>query len=313
MAALLLIALATVACITPEAMGKMRGLQPDRMVTSPVPPQIAEAVAKAKTFGASLAGALAVLLGYLCWYRATQGESWVRLLGTYLGGLLVCAYVIASTGRALGIDQLMLKAGLELGEQFRPATREPLRGWSDGVRATGELVESLQEVTSGGLNREDDANLTAIAVAGFYASQVGALWLFINGAAVWLMALTLQVALAWLLAFYWVLTPLVAPTVILPSTRGIFIGWAKAYGSLCLWPCLFGIMERIADSLPWALFFGVIDTKTLNPILLADAVTQGVAMMFIGNLVFFFVYLAVPVAAWKLVNAVGQPFRGALG
>ena len=108
-------------------------------------------------------------------------------------------------------------------------------------------------------------------------------------------------------------TLLLAPTVILPSTRGIFLGWVKAYGSLCLWPCLFGIMERIADSLPWALFFGVIDTKTLNPIILADAVTQGVAMMFIGNLVFFFVYLAVPVAAWKLVNAVGQPFRGALG
>lgn len=83
---------------------------------------------------------------------------------------------------------------------------------------------------------------------------------------------------------------------ILPSTRGIFHGWVKAYASFCLWPCLFGIMERISDALPWATFFAGVRTGSTAPLALADAATQGAAMLLIGNVVFFFAYLSVPVA-----------------
>ena len=50
------------------------------------------------------------------------------------------------------------------------------------------------------------------------------------------MKMVMQVSYAWLVAFYWMLTPLVAPMAIVPQTCGVFLGWLKTYVSVALWP-----------------------------------------------------------------------------
>lgn len=311
--ALAIAVLACSGCIAPEALGRMKGVGAEQMLAAP---SVREAVAKGRTIGSGLAGSLTVLLGFVCWRKATEGESWVRLIQGYLGPTVACAYVIGFIGNeTLGIDQWMLKGGLELGREFEPPS--PFRHWADGVRLVGTSIQRLQQaVASGDLSAgpQSDEDLAAEAVAVHYASPIGAGWLFWNGVGVWAMALILQLAHAWLIAFYWILTPIVAPTIILPSTRGIFVGWLKAYGSLCLWPALFAIMERVGDALPWATFFANAQVGGQGSLTeLVKSVTQGAAMMTIGNILFFFAYLSVPVAAYGLVNAVGRPFRGAIG
>lgn len=311
-----LLALASAGCITPEAMGRMRGLRADSLMKAP---QITEVAGKARRFGISLAGALTVLLGFSWWHRTMhggeggQGVTFTRPLVGYTAPIIACAYILATTGKPAGIDQLLLDAGLKLGDELHPGTREPLRAWTDMVSTVGRLTQKLF-VLSDPRNRPGSQETTpeertAMAVAGFYGEPFGANLLFLNGVAVWFMALMAQAALAWLLAFYFALGPLLAPTLILPSTQGIFIGWLKAYVSLCLWPGLFGIMERIFDALPWATFFST-SVDSVDLLTAADAVTQGMGMMFLGNLLFFFAYLSVPFAAYGLVGAASRPFRG---
>lgn len=310
------LALASAGCITPEAMGRMRGLRADALMKAP---QVTEVAGKTRRFGISLAGALTILFGFCWWHRTMhgveggQGVTLTRPLIGYLAPIIACAYVLATTGKPLGIDQLALDAGLKLGDELHPGTREPLRAWSDMVSTVGRLTQRLFVLSDPrsrtGTQETTPEERTATAVAGFYGEPLGANLLFLNGVAVWFMALMAQASLAWLLAFYFAIGPLLAPTLILPSTRGIFIGWLKAYISLCLWPGLFGIMERIFDALPWASFFSM-NVDSVNLFTAADAVTQGMGMMLLGNLLFFFAYLSVPAAAYGLVSAASRPFRG---
>ena len=68
-----------------------------------------------------------------------------------------------------------------------------------------------------------------------------------NAIAIYLMKMVMQVSYAWLISFYWMLTPLVAPMVILPQTRSVFLGWLKTYVSVALWPMFFAFAERLAS------------------------------------------------------------------
>ena len=72
------------------------------------------------------------------------------------------------------------------------------------------------------------------------------------------MKMVMQVSYAWLISFYWMLTPMVAPMVILPQTRGVFLGWLKTYVTVALWPMFFAFAERLALAIPWSAWLGAV-------------------------------------------------------
>ena len=74
---------------------------------------------------------------------------------------------------------------------------------------------------------------------------------------------------------------------------------------------VFGALELVNQGIPFAFFFkGVKEAGTASDVtVVVGAVAQGTFMMLVCNVVFFFVYLGVPVATVLLVNASGKPFR----
>ena len=135
-------------------------------------------------------------------------------------------------------------------------------------------------------------------------------WL-IGGGETWpfhIMKMVMQVSYAWLISFYWMLTPIVAPMVILPQTRGVFVGWLKTYVSVALWPMFFAFTERLALAIPWTVWMhssqgaqGTLD--------IATSIAQGQIMLLVFNITFFFVYLSIPIASHLIVSGASRPFR----
>ena len=153
--------------------------------------------------------------------------------------------------------------------------------------------------------------LAAQAVAEWHTSWVGALLDWINSVGVLFMKMMLQVSHAWLVAFYTMIGPLAAMCLMTPWTRRIFWGYCRTYLSICLWPFLFAVAERVAQAVPFGYMFAVVRTAgtTSDPWIAAAAVGRGGIMMLVCNVLFFFVYLGIPLAAARLVNAAGVPFR----
>jgi hypothetical protein len=130
----------------------------------------------------------------------------------------------------------------------------------------------------------------------------------LNAIAIYIMKMVMQVSYAWLISFYWMMTPIVAPLVILPQTRGIFLGWLKAYVSVAMWPMLFAFAERLAIAIPWSAWLGVRDGLT-DAFEITASIAQGEFMLLIFNITFFFVYLSIPIASYLIVAGASRPFR----
>ena len=131
---------------------------------------------------------------------------------------------------------------------------------------------------------------------------VAVLGIVVNAVAIHVVKLVLQTSYVFLVAFYWALTPLVAPMAILPQTRHVFRGWVQSYVSVSLWPLFMAIVERLAAAIPWADWMGI---NGLDVGDYAGAVThwaQGQFMLLVLNLVFLLVYVAIPVVSAKLVS-----------
>src|SRR5207247_6534702 len=86
-----------------------------------------------------------------------------------------------------------------------------------------------------------------------------ALLVALNGIGIYIMKMVMQVSYAWLISFYWMATPIVAPMVILPQTRGVFLGWLRTYVSVALWPMFFAFAERLGLAIPWSPRMGQLD------------------------------------------------------
>lgn len=112
-------------------------------------------------------------------------------------------------------------------------------------------------------------------------------------------------------AFYQMVGPLVVPFVILPQTRHVFIGWLRTFIALSLWPSLFALAERLAVAVPYSTWIGT-DGYTGGLISGIEVIMLGQFMFLVLNVVFFFVYLGIPVAAHLLVSGAARPFRGVL-
>jgi hypothetical protein len=96
--------------------------------------------------------------------------------------------------------------------------------------------------------------------------------------------------------------------VILPQTRGVFLGWLRTYVSVALWPMFFAFAERLALAIPWSAWIGAAQSSTGAWDTIVN-ITQGQIMMLIFNITFFFVFLSIPIASYLIVSGASRPFR----
>jgi hypothetical protein len=312
-----LAAMLSAACLTPRALGRMQGLQAENLIKAP---EVGRAIDNARALGGTMAGTLAICYALYAGLLTSQGAGGEKggaggHVRSFLYGLVAAAYVIGTVGNPrFGVDRWIREMGRSLGDTMKPSTT-PL---GEYLQATSLLSTNVKELARRvGLGEAvattPEEMATAQAVAHWSMSLPGTALMVVNGTAIWFMAAILQSVHSWLVAFYTVLLPLVAPCLVLPWTRRIFYGWVRAYVSLCLWPMMFGICEIVVASVKWGAFLGVAqNARGASLGRLAEDIVAAQGALVTTNVLFLFVYLSVPVASYMLVNAAGRPFRGSL-
>jgi hypothetical protein len=288
-------ALGSTAC-TPEILGRVNAIDLKQILANP---DLQNAVTVGRHLGQVMGGALTVILCFVCWYRATAGSPWVSVLKEYLLGTMVCVYVLASIGTPIGLDQWIYQAGQALGEMFAPRGGYLLAAHDHAV---AQNVKYLVELQGAAPETPGEVKQFLQAVAFVLIQPSAVLGIVVNAVAIHFIKLVLEATYVFLVAFYWILTPIVAPTAVLPQTRHVFRGWVQSYVSVSLWPFFMGIVERIAADIPWGDWMG---TAGLDLNDYAGAVThwgQGQFMLLVLNVVFILVYLSIPVVSAKIVS-----------
>jgi hypothetical protein len=267
---------------------------------------VTSAVQQAVALGFELASAFVVLLGFHCWYRAQHGDPWISLLKDYLGGTVVCIVLLETMRSGTGPVDWILKAGLALGETFSPGPHA-LDVLNQVVNRYGQIVLNVVQNPAAAL---PSAPYRFVEAWQYYMSfPLVAAAVAANATGIFVMRLILHVAFVWLVAFYRMMGPLAVPFVILPQTRHVFVGWLRTLVSISLWPWLFALAERLAVAIPYSTWIGT-DTYAGDLVSGINVIVQGQLMFLALNVVFFFVYLGLPVAAHLLVSGAGRPFRG---
>jgi hypothetical protein len=301
--ALLIVALAllSVGC-TADILGRMKGFDVQQIVLSQ---PVIEAVARGRNIGRIAAGVETLLLAFYCWYRIQVGAPWISIGKDWLLGVVSCAYILTTVGTPAGVARWIWNLGVALGELFNPGGGFLMENYDKAVGEHAEQVLYLKKVAP--LLGDDQRRLVETVLWSFSSPfMAGVVWL--NAVGIYLMKMIVQVSYAWLISFYWMLTPLVAPMVILPQTRGVFVGWLKAYISVTLWPVFFAFAERLAIAIPWSAWLGSFDSAS-DVWDIASAFAQGELMLLIFNVTFFFVYLSIPIASYMIVSGASRPFR----
>jgi len=301
LAAILILALLSTGC-TADILGRMKGFDVMQIIRSA---PVAEAVQKGKSIGGVLAGIEALILAFVCWYRIHAGGHWLSITKDWFFGILACAFILTSAGTAAGFEQWIWRVGVYLGEQFNPGQGFLMENFNKAVGQHSELILKLQQIVP---NLDSETQRMVEAVTWQFSSPFAAGFVGINAIAIYLMKMVMQVSYAWLISFYWMLTPLVAPMVILPQTRSVFLGWLKTYVSVALWPMFFAFAERLALAIPWSAWIGEFD-GAVSSWDMATGWFQGELMLMIFNVAFFFVYLSIPVASYLIVSGASRPFR----
>ena len=287
---------------TADVLGRMKGFDVMMIIQSA---PIVEAVNKARGVGRTLAGIEAVILAFVCWYRIHTGAPWVSVAKDWFVGILVCAFILATVGTMAGLERWIWNVGVYLGQLFTPAKGFLMENFDKAIGAHASQILELQNAAP---NMKADESRAIEAIAWQFSSPFVAGFVGVNAIAIYLMKMIVQVSYAWLISFYWMLTPLVAPMVILPQTRGVFVGWLKTYISVALWPMFFAFAERLALAIPWSAWIGYGDTSS-DFWALAVGVFQSEFMLIVFNVTFFFVYLSIPVASHLIVSGASRPFR----
>ena len=288
---------------TADVLGRLRGFDVLQIIQSG---PVVEAVGKAKNTGRVLAGIEALLLVFVCWYRIHIGAPWLSVTKDLFLGIFVCAYILTTAGTAAGLERWLWDVGVYLGQQFNPNGGFLMANFDKAIGRHAQQILEIQAGAVPNMKAEDSRALEAVAwqfSSPFTAGLVG-----LNAIAIYLMKMVMQVSYAWLVSFYWMLAPLVAPMVILPATRSVFLGWLKAYVSVALWPLFFAFAERLALAIPWSAWIGSGDGAVDGWELLTNIV-QGEFMLAVFNILFFFVYLSIPIASYLIVSGASRPFR----
>ena len=301
LAVVIIMAVLSTGC-TADVLGRVKGFDVLQIITSG---PVAEAVAKAKNTGSVLAGIEALLLAFVCWYRIHTGAAWLSVAKEWFLGIFVCAYVLTTAGTAAGLERWIWDVGVYLGREFNPNGGFLMANFDKAVGQHAQQILSLQAGPAPNMRAEDSRALEAVAwqfSSPFVAGFVG-----VNAIAIYLMKMVMQVSYAWLVSFYWMLAPLVAPMVILPATRSVFLGWLKTYISVAFWPLFFAFAERLALAIPWSAWLGYGDG--VDGWELLTNVVQAEFMLAVFNILFFFVYLSIPIASYLIVSGASRPFR----
>lgn len=301
LAVVVFLALASTGC-TADILGRMRGFDVLQIINSQ---PVLEAVARGKSIGSVLAGIEALILAFVCWYRIHTGAAWLSVTKDWFLGILTCAYILTAAGTAAGVERWLWDVGVYLGQQFNPTQGFLMENFDKAVGKHGELMLGIQRVAPG---LDDDERRVVEAMAWQFSSPHVAGLVGVNAIGIYIMKMVMQVSWAWLISFYWMLTPLVAPMVILPQTRGVFLGWLKTYISVAMWPMFFAFAERLALAIPWSAWLGAVDGVT-DPWAMTMFFLQGEIMLVIFNITFFFVYLSIPIASYLIVSGASRPFR----
>ena len=301
-AAIVLLALLCTGC-TADVLGRMKGFDVTQIIVSG---PVREAVDKARNVGRILASIEALILAFVCWYRVHTGAPWLTVAKDWFLGILVCAFVLLTAGTGAGLEQWIWNVGVHLGQLFNPSQGFLMENFDRAVGQHAQQILEIQANAVPNMKAEDSRAMEAIAWQfsnPWVAGLVG-----VNAIGIYVMKMVMQVSYAWLISFYWMLTPLVAPMVILPQTRNVFLGWLKTYVSVALWPMLFAFAERLALAIPWSAWIGSAD-GALDSWDLATRWFQGELMLVIFNITFFFVYLSIPIASYLIVSGAARPFR----
>jgi hypothetical protein len=295
------LALLSTAC-TADVLGRMKGFDVLQIIQSG---PVVEAVIKAKNTGRILAGIEALLLTFVCWYRIHTGAPWLSVTKELFFGIFICAYILTTAGTAAGVERWIWDVGVWLGQQFNPNGGFLMANFD---KAVGRHAQQILEIQASVPNMRAEDSRALEAIAWQFSNPFTAGLVGVNAIAIYVMKMVMQVSYAWLISFYWMMTPLVAPMVILPQTRSVFLGWLKTYVSVALWPLFFAFAERLALAIPWSAWMGSMDDATYGWDM-ATAWFQGELMLLIFNFTFFFVYLSIPIASYLIVSGASRPFR----
>ena len=295
------LALVSTGC-TADVLGRMRGFDVMQIIQSA---PVLEALAKAKSIGRILAGIEALILAFVCWYRIHTGAAWLAVTKDWFLGILACAYVLTAAGTGFGLERWIWDVGVYLGQQFSPAKGFLIENYDKAVAQYADSILLLQQSAP---NMRADDSRAVEALAWVYSMPYTAGFIALNAIGIYIMKMVMQVSYAWLISFYWMLTPIVAPMVILPQTRGVFLGWLKSYIAVALWPMFFAFAERLALAIPWSAWMGATQGVSDGWSIITN-LAQGQIMLVIFNITFFFVYLSIPIASYMIVSGASRPFR----
>ena len=299
--AIVALALGSTGC-TADVLGRLKGFDVLQIIQSQ---PVIEAVMRAKNIGLILAAVEALLLAFVCWYRIHAGGPWLSIAKDWLVGILVCAFVLTGAGTSAGLERWIWNVGVFLGQLFNPSRGFLMENFD---RAVGQQADLILGVQAAAPSADPTVRRLIEAISWQFSSPYVAGLVWLNSVAIYIMKMVMQVSYAWLVSFYWMVAPIVAPMVILPQTRGVFLGWLKTYVSVALWPMFFAFAERLALAIPWSAWVGAGDGAA-DVWEIAANVLQGEVMLVIFNITFFLVYLSIPIASYLIVTGASRPFR----
>ena len=207
--------LSATGCITPEALGQIKGFSADDLLKGP---GIAPGIEACRDVAGALAGLLCMFTCLVSAYHiyfggdgghGADGQRWSK---GFLVWTVISLALIGSMGREdwYSIDWVLRQIGAGLGQALKPSG-DPYGEWIRGVVDTARLSLLLRELLSRGLESEATQQLLAAEAAAEWQTSWWGAWLnWVNSVAVLFMKLVLQVSHAWLIAFYTVIGPLAA-------------------------------------------------------------------------------------------------------
>jgi hypothetical protein len=255
-------------------------------------PGITSLVQMTAPLGQALTAAALSLLCLYLWYRANEGLPWISLAKElFIYGTI--AVMFLSTAPL----EYILNLGLTEGQRFS-GDGHVLRGAQQLAATLSKWMSQAQQFSPGLSN--DQVRQALNAFLQFWTSPYHAMLILLNGAAFTLLRQIYNVIMAVIVVIAWVTAPYVSWTVVLPQTRHIFKAWLLGYISVCTWPLLMGIFERIAQGLPWEKWMAG-DLSLSDPLGGMARWGQGQLILLIVNLALFVAYSSLPIISYKTV------------
>jgi hypothetical protein len=312
------LALLSSGCVTQQTLGRMeQTIRPEQVLLRP---EISNLIVKGTNVGLVGMSSMVVLLAFVCWYRAQNGIPFLTLIKEWVLWVGVATWILSTVGSGtLGPVRWIYEAGQALAQLFSPDYAYATANHDIAVSKMAEFLQQVQVASASGGGSTTLPPQVLAFLEGFtwvLQNPVMVAGVVLNGIAIHLFKMVLSVSYTFLLVFYWTLTPIVAPTLVLPQTRHIFVGWAKSYIAIALWPFFFAIVENLAIAIPWSTWLGV---ETLAGSWSLDRIVDGMTWwsqaqvtLVILNISFLAVYASIPIVSSRIVNGATQPFRAGL-